>query len=134
MGGLAAADPRRAGPPVERQAGPARDLAEAARDGARTPAPRGGRTIDGPLCTEPERADHRELEVLRLVGRGQSNREIATELFISEHTAANHVRSILMKTQSANRTAAARYAMRHGVLEEGSDDGDLSTHPAACEP
>ena len=67
----------------------------------------------------------RELEVLRLVGRGQSNREIATELFISEHTAANHIRSILMKTQSANRTAAARYAMRHGVLGEGSDDGDL---------
>jgi DNA-binding NarL/FixJ family response regulator len=67
----------------------------------------------------------RELEVLQLIGRGRSNREIAADLFISEHTAANHVRSILMKTQSTNRTAAARYAMRHGLLEESSDDGHL---------
>ena len=70
----------------------------------------------------------RELEVLRLIGRGRSDREIATDLFISEHTAANHVRSILMKTQSANRTAAARYAMRHGLLEE-----ELQT-TATCDP
>ncbi len=64
----------------------------------------------------------RELEVLRLVGRGRSNREIARELFISEHTVANHVRSILKKTGSANRTAAAHYALRHGLLD-ASDDG-----------
>ncbi|HET9648080.1 MAG TPA: AAA family ATPase [Microlunatus sp.] len=84
-------------------------------DPTRTPTPDGG--LDG-LTT-------RELEVVRLIGRGYSNREVATELFISEHTAANHVRSILMKTRSANRTAAARYAMRHGLLEDGSDDADL---------
>ncbi len=64
----------------------------------------------------------RELEVLRLIGLGRSNKDIARELFISEHTAANHVRSILMKTQSANRTAAAHYALRHGLLKN-SDDG-----------
>jgi DNA-binding CsgD family transcriptional regulator len=81
---------------------------------------------DGPLLpgggSGPDGLTARELDVLRLIGRGRSNREIAKDLFISEHTAANHVRSILRKTQSANRTAAARYAMRHG-LEESSDDG-----------
>jgi DNA-binding CsgD family transcriptional regulator len=49
----------------------------------------------------------REQEVLMLLGDGRSNREIAEILFISEYTAANHVRSILMKTHSANRTQAA---------------------------
>ena len=52
----------------------------------------------------------REVEVLGLLGRGLSNRSIAAELVISEHTAANHVRSILAKTQSANRTQAAMLA------------------------
>ena len=52
----------------------------------------------------------REVEVLGLLGRGLSNRSIAGELVISEHTAANHVRSILAKTRSANRTQAAMLA------------------------
>jgi DNA-binding CsgD family transcriptional regulator/tetratricopeptide (TPR) repeat protein len=58
----------------------------------------------------------RELEVLRLVARGLSNREIGTRIFISEHTAANHVRSILRKTECANRTEAAAYAHRRGLV------------------
>ncbi len=74
----------------------------------------------------PDGLTVREAEVLRLVGRGRSNRDIARALFISEHTAANHVRSILMKTQCTNRTSAAHYAMRHGLLDEvvgqSSDD------------
>jgi DNA-binding NarL/FixJ family response regulator len=48
--------------------------------------------------------------VLRHVAAGLSNRQIAQRLFISESTAANHVRSILMKTGCANRTQAALYA------------------------
>jgi DNA-binding NarL/FixJ family response regulator len=110
---------------VDEQAKHARDIAE------RHGLVRVRRLLgeDGPhmpgLGPGPDGLTTRELEVLRLIGRGRSNREIATDLFISEHTAANHVRSILMKTQSANRTAAARYAMRHGLLEEGSDDGHL---------
>jgi DNA-binding CsgD family transcriptional regulator len=52
----------------------------------------------------------REQEVLGLLGRGLSNRQIAEVLVISEHTAANHVRSILMKTGSTNRTQAALLA------------------------
>jgi len=51
----------------------------------------------------------RETEVLALLGEGLSNREIAERLVISENTAANHVRSILAKTGSANRTQAAMY-------------------------
>ena len=58
----------------------------------------------------------RELEVLRLVTQGLRNRDIAGRLVISEYTAANHVRSILMKTGSANRTQAARFAAVHGLL------------------
>jgi DNA-binding NarL/FixJ family response regulator len=58
----------------------------------------------------------RELAVLTLITAGRSNREIGQQLHISQHTAANHVRSILMKTQSANRTEAAAWALRSGVV------------------
>ena len=75
-----------------------------------------GSDAEGPAPALPDGLTTREVEVLRLVGRGCSNRGIAEELFISEHTAANHVRSILMKTQCANRTSAAHYAMQHGLL------------------
>ena len=44
-----------------------------------------------------------------------SNREIGATLVVSEHTAANHVRSILRKTGCANRTEAAAYAYRRGL-------------------
>ncbi len=57
----------------------------------------------------------REAQILALVARGMSNREIGEELTISEHTAANHLRSILSKTNSANRTEAASFAHRHGL-------------------
>jgi DNA-binding CsgD family transcriptional regulator len=60
----------------------------------------------------------READVLRLLARGHSNREIGQLLFISQNTAANHVRSILMKTESTNRTDAAAFAHRHGLTGE----------------
>ena len=63
----------------------------------------------------PDGLSIRELDVLRLVARGLSNREIGATLFISEHTAANHVRSILRKTACANRTEATAYAYRRGL-------------------
>ncbi len=65
----------------------------------------------------PDGLSVRELEVLRLVARGSSNREIGATLFISEHTAANHVRSILRKTACANRTEATAYAYRRGLAQ-----------------
>lgn len=58
----------------------------------------------------PDGLTSREADVLALLGEGLSNREIAARLVISQHTAANHVRSILAKTVSANRTQAALYA------------------------
>jgi DNA-binding CsgD family transcriptional regulator len=59
----------------------------------------------------------RETEVLQLLGEGLLNRQIAERLVISENTAANHVRSILAKTGSGNRTQAAMFAAAHGLLQ-----------------
>jgi DNA-binding CsgD family transcriptional regulator len=68
-----------------------------------------------PKAGLPDGLSAREAQILRLVATGLSNREIGAELFISEHTAANHIRSILRKTGCANRTEAASYAHRHGL-------------------
>jgi DNA-binding CsgD family transcriptional regulator/tetratricopeptide (TPR) repeat protein len=64
----------------------------------------------------PDGLSAREVEVLGLVAGGRSNREIGAALHISQHTAANHIRSILFKTGCANRTEAASYAHRHGLV------------------
>ncbi len=66
----------------------------------------------------PDDLSWREVDVLRLVAVGRSNREIGEELYISGHTVANHVRSILRKTGAANRTEAAGYAYRNALVEE----------------
>lgn len=58
----------------------------------------------------------RELQVIGLLAEGCSNRAVAGRLSISENTAANHVRSILAKTGSGNRTQAVRYATDHGLV------------------
>jgi DNA-binding CsgD family transcriptional regulator/tetratricopeptide (TPR) repeat protein len=64
----------------------------------------------------PDGLTDREVDVLRLVAAGRSNREIGEQLYISQNTAANHVRSILLKTGTANRTGAAIYAAEHELL------------------
>jgi predicted ATPase/DNA-binding CsgD family transcriptional regulator len=63
----------------------------------------------------PDGLTSREVDVLRLIARGKSNRAISEDLFISENTVANHVKNILSKTQSANRTEAATYAIEKGL-------------------
>jgi DNA-binding CsgD family transcriptional regulator len=63
----------------------------------------------------PDGLSAREVQVLGLVAGGLTNRRVASTLSISEHTVANHVRSILHKTGCANRTEAASYAHRHGL-------------------
>ena len=60
----------------------------------------------------------RELQVLRLVARGKSNRQIAEELFISENTVKNHIRNMLEKLQMKSRMEAAMYAVRSNLLDE----------------
>ena len=66
--------------------------------------------------TGPDGLTEREVEVLRLLASGLSNRAIGDRLYISTNTAANHVRSILIKTGAANRTQAAMYAADHELL------------------
>ena len=65
---------------------------------------------DGPLTA-------RELEVLLLVSRGQSNKSIADELVVSEHTVHRHVSNILAKLGQSSRAGAASYAISAGMLE-----------------
>jgi DNA-binding CsgD family transcriptional regulator/tetratricopeptide (TPR) repeat protein len=72
-------------------------------------------SVSAPGAGLPAGLSPREAQILALVARGLSNREIGGELTISEHTAANHIRSILRKTDCANRTEAASYAHRHGL-------------------
>ena len=58
----------------------------------------------------------RELEVLSLVGQGASNKQIASQLFITERTARTHVSNILGKLGVASRTQAALYAVEHRLV------------------
>jgi DNA-binding NarL/FixJ family response regulator len=53
------------------------------------------------------------VEVLQLLAIGRTNKDVSLVLAISLNTVATHVRSILNKTQCANRTEAAAYAIRH---------------------
>jgi DNA-binding NarL/FixJ family response regulator len=62
----------------------------------------------------------RELEVLRLIAAGHSNRDIAAELFISAKTASVHVSNILAKLNAASRTEAAAIAHRAGLAAGGA--------------
>jgi DNA-binding CsgD family transcriptional regulator len=63
----------------------------------------------------PGRLTEREAEVLRLVAAGRSNRQIATELVISEHTVARHVQNIFAKLDVSSRSAATAFAFEHGL-------------------
>jgi len=66
----------------------------------------------------------REVEVLRLICGGKTDREIGEELFISVNTVGNHVRNILNKTNSANRAEAASYTNQRGLVNLVSDGED----------
>jgi len=60
----------------------------------------------------------RECEVLSLVTRGLSNREIAEKMFISDKTVKSHVSNILSKLHLEDRTQAAIYALKHGLVTD----------------
>jgi NarL family two-component system response regulator LiaR len=66
----------------------------------------------------------REVEVLQLVARGQSNREIAAQLAISEATVRTHVSKILTKLNLCSRTQAALYALREGLASLHNGDSN----------
>ena len=60
----------------------------------------------------------REVEVLRLLARGLSNKEIAERLVISRKTVANHAEHIYAKIDASTRAGAGLFAMQHGLLPE----------------
>jgi DNA-binding NarL/FixJ family response regulator len=66
--------------------------------------------------TYPDGLTEREVEVMRLLAAGKTDRVIAGELTISIRTVGSHVSSVLLKTATANRTEAATYALRHGLV------------------
>jgi DNA-binding CsgD family transcriptional regulator len=84
--------------------------------------PRGHQRVLGLLAEPaassalPDDLTLRELDVLRLLAEGASNKQIGERLYISQNTAANHVRSILTKTGTSNRTQAAIYATEMGLI------------------
>lgn len=76
------------------------------------------RVTGGTLKQSPAGAlSERELEVLRLVAAGYSNREIARELYITEGTVKNHISNVLRKLDLRDRTQAAFYAVERGWIE-----------------
>lgn len=79
--------------------------------------------IQHELNGEPQRhrgglLSDREKSILELVGRGNSNKEIADILIISEHTVKAHLRSILNKLDLRNRQQIVAYAVREGMVEQ----------------
>lgn len=67
------------------------------------------------LTAHPAGLTPREIEVLRLIVGGRTNAEIATQLTLSERTVHRHVSNILTKLDVRSRTAAATYAVHHGL-------------------
>ncbi|HEX7037650.1 MAG TPA: AAA family ATPase [Pseudomonadales bacterium] len=71
--------------------------------------------LDGGAAGLPDGLTPREIDVLKLLAIGRSNKDVSRVLGISLSTVATHVRSILEKTGCANRTEAAAYALRHDL-------------------
>jgi DNA-binding CsgD family transcriptional regulator len=77
--------------------------------------------------TFPDELTAREVEVLRLLAIGRTNKDVSLVLAISLNTVATHVRNILNKTHCANRTEAAAYAIRRGL--QASDSTSTAPNP-----
>ncbi|MCY0923881.1 MULTISPECIES: response regulator [unclassified Streptomyces] len=71
----------------------------------------------GAASSRPGSLTDREREVLSLIADGRSNREIARALVLSEKTVKTHVSNILMKLDLSDRTQAALWAVRHGIVD-----------------
>ena len=70
---------------------------------------------------------NREREVLQLIAQGKSNQEIATELFITLKTVKTHVSNILAKLDVEDRTQAAIYALKHGLVKNDQGGDGVAT-------
>jgi ATP/maltotriose-dependent transcriptional regulator MalT len=91
-------------------------LADFVRLGARPDAARVEQLLGRGRDSSEHGLSPRELEVLRLVAAGRSNREIAATLVISEHTVARHVQNIFAKLRVSSRAAATAFAFEHELL------------------
>jgi DNA-binding NarL/FixJ family response regulator len=92
---------------------------EAARAGHTHLDPAAHEALVAAARARPSGLEHdltrREVEVLALIARGRSNKEIASELFLSEATVKTHVNHIFGKTGSRTRAQAVAYANAHGI-------------------
>jgi two-component system nitrate/nitrite response regulator NarL len=77
----------------------------------------GGREMV-PEAADKDRISPREREILMLVARGASNKEMARELKLAESTVKIHMQSILRKLNLTSRVQAAVYAVEHGIVEK----------------
>ena len=75
---------------------------------------------EGPAGLTP-----REVDVLRLLARGLSNKEIGARLVISPKTAGSHIEHIYAKIDASSRAAASLYAVQHGLLPEDDVTADV---------
>jgi DNA-binding NarL/FixJ family response regulator len=109
-----------------------KDIPPAELDAAIRTVHRGGSVLDpaiasrvlgevaAPSAGDPhlEQLTTREREVLALLGRGLSNRDLAAQLYVAEKTIKTHVSSILAKLHVSDRTQAALFAVRHGLVDD----------------
>jgi DNA-binding NarL/FixJ family response regulator len=84
------------------------------RLGAVADAARASDLLGGPKAL-PRGLTAREAEVLRLVAAGKTNRDIAVELVISEHTVARHLQNMFVKLGVTSRSAATAFAFEHDL-------------------
>src|SRR5262245_46905109 len=91
----------------------------------------------GPLEAEDlaESLSEREATVLKAVAAGLSNQAIARRLWVSEHTVKFHLTNVFRKLDVSNRTEAARWAHRHGIVDDGVGEGaETDDYGAAGRP
>lgn len=69
-----------------------------------------------PRGSFPDRLTEREVDVIRLISSGMTNRDIGTRLGLSTRTVDAHLRSIYTKIGVSSRSAATRYAVEHGLV------------------
>jgi DNA-binding NarL/FixJ family response regulator len=77
-----------------------------------------GQALPEPAAAVVAELSDREVEVLRLVAQGLSNREIAESLSLSEHTVKSHLANILDKLHLRSRAHAAAYAVQAGLVRD----------------